>query len=77
MSHQVGQGEKNKWLKLVYLSNVITWRGFGKTQIKKIIQKLMSGVKREKVQTDKRKRRRKRRKKKKRRRRRRRNSTRG
>ena len=34
------KGEKNEWLKLFCLSNVITWRGFGKTQIKKRIQKI-------------------------------------
>ena len=35
MLHHVGQGEKKEWLKLVYLSNVITWRGFGNTNKKK------------------------------------------
>ena len=49
MSHHVGQGEKKKWLKLVYLSNIITWRGFGNTN-KKGIQKL-----KERVEPDKRK----------------------
>ena len=34
MSHYIGQGEKKEWLKLVYLSNVITWRGFGKKKYK-------------------------------------------
>ena len=35
MLHHVGQGEKKEWPKLVYLSNVITWRGFGNTNKKK------------------------------------------
>ena len=40
MSHHAGKVKKNEWLKLFYLSNVITWRGFGKTHKKIIIQKL-------------------------------------
>ena len=55
--------KKEEWLKLVYLTNVITWRGFGNTN-KKRIQKLKEIGDRQKKR-ERRKRRKKKKKKKK------------
>ena len=35
LPRRVGKLKKKEWLKLVYISNVITWKGFGNTNKKK------------------------------------------